>query len=407
MKDQVADFSIQLVQEFLSRKGLTESASMLQTELQQLGIITSTAIWAEMYERCNLPTTNNDSSTIEALVQYLLLANEKGPSYEPLVNVLASPKKKSRSRPEDHESKSSSQSGYAAAYASRIVRPSLRLQLETKSDVVKEQQQEEKKVVESVPRVSSRKSKPKVKKKPATTSSPIINLSPIKTIMSRDTKVCLDRTTYIIRKELMDQRRQEQEEVKKLTSQHLNRPQIVQKDKFKQCSLCQQSFPIQHLQFQISYKGIMDLHEKWGYVDPNPNNGRSKPPLCYDRVPVCLFCAQLLQDSLETFESNPEVKKKMKNKARGPKEITDPLSLPPLDPDVWDDTTIASMDQKVLRSLRRASACKIEAQEADHSSLRYVAAKLESETKMSANEWNIIKHEEEDSKLMQKLRRMK
>jgi hypothetical protein len=57
------------------------------------------------------------------------------------------------------------------------------------------------------------------------------------------------------------------------------------------CALCKLDFLAVNLPMTVSYKAIMDMRQSWGNVE-DYNTVLARPPRCYDRVRVCIFCAQ-------------------------------------------------------------------------------------------------------------------
>lgn len=60
------------------------------------------------------------------------------------------------------------------------------------------------------------------------------------------------------------------------------------------CMLCTQSFRPHQLKGRASYKSIMDIRSIWKPTMPELNPVLAKPPRCYDKVKVCVFCAQFV-----------------------------------------------------------------------------------------------------------------
>jgi hypothetical protein len=62
------------------------------------------------------------------------------------------------------------------------------------------------------------------------------------------------------------------------------------------CKLCCAVFPRYNLVLDIPYKAIMNIRMKWDPTLPELNPHLARPPICYDTVKICRFCAQFVQD---------------------------------------------------------------------------------------------------------------
>ncbi|KAF0688370.1 Aste57867_19990 [Aphanomyces stellatus] len=60
------------------------------------------------------------------------------------------------------------------------------------------------------------------------------------------------------------------------------------------CKLCLHPFPRRTLKHRVPYKALMDLRRTWDPALDEINPTIAKPPMCYDSVLICVFCAQFL-----------------------------------------------------------------------------------------------------------------
>ncbi|KAF0700166.1 Aste57867_9294 [Aphanomyces stellatus] len=118
--------------------------------------------------------------------------------------------------------------------------------------------------------------------------------------------------------------------------------------KRRDCGLCHISFLAVNLPARVSFRCIMELYDRWAYVPPDRENAKYRPPKCYDQVPICRFCDQLVQDvtwdpSFETLATTGAARPTLARasttttvsmtSSSSSKYCPDPYALPPLAPD--------------------------------------------------------------------------
>ena len=65
----------------------------------------------------------------------------------------------------------------------------------------------------------------------------------------------------------------------------------------KKCALCRLEFLNVNLPLKISFKAILDLRQKWGLNNGDDGGMLAKVPRCYDKVPICRYCAQFFHNT--------------------------------------------------------------------------------------------------------------
>ncbi|KAH9076636.1 hypothetical protein Ae201684P_010576 [Aphanomyces euteiches] len=119
------------------------------------------------------------------------------------------------------------------------------------------------------------------------------------------------------------------------------------KSKRRECGLCQMPHLSLNLPAKVSFRCIMELYAKWTYVPPDRDSAKYRAPQCYDEVPICRFCEQIVQQV--TWDPASEKPQHRQNSAVAPplrpapsstasKYSSDPYALPPLDPDDYLST---------------------------------------------------------------------
>lgn len=129
--------------------------------------------------------------------------------------------------------------------------------------------------------------------------------------------------------------------------------------KRQECALCAFPFLDYNLPHRVSFKCVMDVHDAWGYAPPDRGSAaKYRPPLCYDAVRVCRFCAPIVlqyatKGSIGGQEDRPALGESLsvgalpshryKPRSRGPalasasSFCSDPYALPPLFADDFMD----------------------------------------------------------------------
>ncbi|KAG9411280.1 hypothetical protein AC1031_016920 [Aphanomyces cochlioides] len=119
------------------------------------------------------------------------------------------------------------------------------------------------------------------------------------------------------------------------------------KSKRRECGLCHMPHLSLNLPAKVSFRCIMELYAKWAYVPLDRDSAKYRAPQCYDEVPICRFCDQIVQQV--TWDPASEKPLHRQSSAMAPplrpatsssasKYSTDPYALPPLDPDDYLST---------------------------------------------------------------------
>ncbi|OQS04818.1 hypothetical protein THRCLA_02980 [Thraustotheca clavata] len=203
-----------------------------------------------------------------------------------------------------------------------------------------------------------------------------------------------------LRRQLLDVRHNKlhQQSYEKVM-QHINKPPYQCPDELQptECKLCLVTFPKCNLVLDIPYKIIMDLRKEWDPSLKELNPSIARPPMYYDAVKVCRFCAQFVHNAHDretaTIESTMHAKKitpKGITQSRRPSTThiktdtcTDPYALEPYlsDSSSGDEHYIIGNDPDDDTRLIQGEIGK---------QLLYGAQHERTLRNLNQNEWNVI-----------------
>ncbi|RHY27577.1 hypothetical protein DYB32_006686 [Aphanomyces invadans] len=161
--------------------------------------------------------------------------------------------------------------------------------------------------------------------------------------------------------------------------------------KRRECGLCHISHLTINLPAKVSFRCIMELYVRWGYVPPDRDSAKYRPPKCYDEVPICRFCEQIVQDVTwdpsfqKPFHSLPFVHHDdVASSGKRPSSL-DPYALPPLDPDDFlssgDDASDHEAQEQKPDVVHPDTPAKLVYRQANY---------LTGEKALSLNEWSVL-----------------
>ncbi|RQM24746.1 hypothetical protein B5M09_000482 [Aphanomyces astaci] len=161
--------------------------------------------------------------------------------------------------------------------------------------------------------------------------------------------------------------------------------------KRRDCGLCHLSHLSINLPAKVSFRCIMELYVRWGHVPLDRESAKYRPPKCYDEVPICRFCEQIVQDVTwdPTFEKPFHPPLPLVSTTTPRKHLTtsssDPYALPPLDPDdlvsSGDDSSDHETQELKSDQTNADTPAKVVYREANY---------LTGEKALSLKEWSVL-----------------
>ncbi|EQC38090.1 hypothetical protein SDRG_04520 [Saprolegnia diclina VS20] len=411
-QQKVHDFSLLLVQEFCKHHQLTRTVHALQSDLEHMALPQpSTEVWMEMHERCR-PALNrlktHEQSTIECFVDFVLHLNEMYESRaanQPMsVLISPSPMKKSK--------KFSFKDAFHSTQ-SPVRRPSQKNKDPSETEVPLPLPPQEPENHPELPPKKLTKSKSSILDRYSSLPKLQLQIDMSDTKQRAVTQKAVERSLRDIYSENRFKGIQDKAIALAIPAA-LSKPppetdvytKELEKERYgtnkrRECALCHVPFLMINLPAKVSFRCIMELYKQWAFAPPDQENAKYRPPKCYDEVPICRFCDQLVQQV--TWDMTFEEPKKVAPPTLPPtasnlglKYSPDPYGLPPLGSDdcmstsrSWVDSDGGGDDERHMWAPSTTDAPPLSASSASKA-LVYKDAGLLNEKSMSQGEWAVI-----------------